>query len=199
MSLILSSLWSIKSIRSCNWRINIFIISENIVNCSWRHLQIKLSIKRWMQAITTVEWAGSSGFFFVSFSLIWLLSCDIITVMWSKFNHLQIKLNSYKVCMNWTSRLLCSICMNQTLSMFDSIWFNRSSICSTYTVILEPWSSLIVRPADSMDSYTVSRSSRCWGSVRIICRQAKSSYSGLAGRIRGIGVLYTTGVTRPTA
>ena len=34
-------------------------------------------------------------------------------------------------------------------------------ICPTYTAVLEPWSPLIVRPADSMDSYTVSRSSRC--------------------------------------
>ena len=122
----LSSLWSIRSIRSCNWRTSILIISEHIMNCSWRHLQIKLSIKRWMQAITAIEWAGSSEFFFVSISLIWLLSCDIITVMWSKFNHLWIESNSYKVCTNQTSRLLCSICMNQTLSMFDSIRFDRS-------------------------------------------------------------------------
>ena len=122
----LSSLWSVRSIRSCNWRTSILIISEHIMNCSWKHLQIKLSIKRWIQAITIIKWAESSEFFFVSFSLIWLLSCDIITVMWSKFDHLWIKSNSYKVHTNWTSRLPCSIHMNQTLSMFNLIQFDRS-------------------------------------------------------------------------
>ena len=130
MLLMLSSLWNVRSIRSHNWRTSILIISEHIMNCSWKHLQIKLSIKRWVQAITAVEWAESSEFFFVSFSLIWLLSCDIITVMWSKFDHLWIKLNSYKVHTNQTSRLPCLICMNQTLSMFDLIWFDRSPISS---------------------------------------------------------------------
>ena len=80
-----------------------------------------------MQAITAVKWAESSELFFVSFSLIWLLSCDIITIMWSKFNHLWIKSNSYKVHMNQTSRLFCSIHMNQILSILDLIQFDRSS------------------------------------------------------------------------
>ncbi len=109
------------------------------MNYSWKHLQIKLLIKKWVQAITAVKWAKSSEFFFVSFSLIWLLSCDIITVMWSKFDHLWIELNSYKVYINQTSRLLCSIHMNWTLSMFNLIWFDRSSkikcwdCCSDYS------------------------------------------------------------------